>query len=94
MPQHRIADTHSLGSLIRERRKNLGLRQPDLAMAANVGIRFVVDIENGKESCQVGLALRLLEALGIRLEAISGPAHQQDDDRESELGIDYEGYKP
>ena len=47
----------------------MGLRQPDLALTANVGIRFIVDIENGKETCQVGLALRLLRVLDIDLTA-------------------------
>jgi HTH-type transcriptional regulator/antitoxin HipB len=69
MPENQITDTRSLGELIRARRAALGLRQPDLALTANVGIRFIVDIENGKETCQVGLTLRLLKALGIDLTA-------------------------
>ena len=53
MPENQITDTRSLGELIRTRRTALGLRQPDLALTANVGIRFIVDIENGKEmSCR------------------------------------------
>jgi HTH-type transcriptional regulator/antitoxin HipB len=69
MQENQITDTRSLGAIIRARRIALGLRQPDLALTANVGIRFIVDIENGKETCQVGLALRLLKALGIDLTA-------------------------
>jgi HTH-type transcriptional regulator/antitoxin HipB len=64
-----IVDTRQLGELIRARRTALGLRQPDLALTANVGIRFIVDIEGGKETCQVGLILRLLKVLGIGLTA-------------------------
>jgi HTH-type transcriptional regulator/antitoxin HipB len=64
-----IIDTRQLGELIRARRTALGLRQPDLALTANVGIRFIVDIESGKETCQVGLTLRLLKVLGIGLTA-------------------------
>ena len=67
MTDNHITDTRALGELIRSRRAALGLRQPDLALTANVGIRFIVDIENGKETCQVGLTLRLLQALGIDL---------------------------
>ena len=78
MPENHITDTRSLGELIRARRTALGLRQPDLALTANVGIRFIVDIENGKETCQIGLTLRLLKALGIDLvahtEAASSPS--------------------
>lgn len=64
-----IQNTAALGELIKTRRSDLGLRQQDLALAANVGVRFIVDIEGGKETSQVGLVLRLLQALGIRLEA-------------------------
>ena len=69
MLEHVITDTPFLGSLIRERRRALGLRQNDLAMMANVGIRFIVDIENGKETCQVGRVIKLMAALDIRLAA-------------------------
>ncbi|MGY3131203.1 y4mF family transcriptional regulator [Bradyrhizobium sp. USDA 4501] len=56
------------------RRRSLGLRQQDLALAADVGVRFIVDIENGKQTSQVGLVLRLLSALGITLIAEMNPA--------------------
>lgn len=69
-----IITTSELGETIRNRRNSLGLRQQDLALAANVGVRFIVDIENGKETSQVGLVLRLLQALGIRLIAEMSPA--------------------
>ncbi len=68
-----ITTTSELGETIRNRRTSLGLRQQDLALAANVGIRFIVDIENGKETSRVGLVLRLLQALGIRLTAEMSP---------------------
>ncbi|MFB9267613.1 helix-turn-helix transcriptional regulator [Bradyrhizobium erythrophlei] len=69
-----IPDTSALGTLVRQRRKSLGLRQQDLALAANVGVRFIVDIESGKETSQIGLVLRLLKALGISLQADMVPA--------------------
>jgi y4mF family transcriptional regulator len=83
-----VTDTHSLGNLIRERRQALQLRQPDLALVANVGIRFIVDIENGKETCQVGKVLRLLDVLGIQMTATSAPIHSSKRDEEPELEID------
>lgn len=69
-----IPDTTTLGTLVRRRRNSLGLRQQDLAFAANVGVRFIVDIESGKETSQIGLVLRLLKALGISLQANMAPA--------------------
>lgn len=64
-----ITDTKAVGALIKERRMALGITQPELALASGVGIRFVVDAESGKETCRIGLVLRLLAGLGITLRA-------------------------
>ncbi len=53
------------GQLIRERRRALGMRQEDLAMATGVGRRFVGELEAGKPTCQLGKALMIAEALSI-----------------------------
>jgi hypothetical protein len=34
---------------------------------ASVGVRFVLELESGKESCRVGLALTVLQTLGLTL---------------------------
>lgn len=57
-----------LGQTIRETRKAQGLRQDELAAAAGVGLRFVVDLERGKPTVQLGLALAVLDALGLRVQ--------------------------
>jgi y4mF family transcriptional regulator len=62
-----IADTKSLGSLVRQERKAQGLTQEELAGLTGVGVRFVRELEAGKESCQVGLALHVAKALGLVL---------------------------
>ena len=54
------------GSLIRSRRKALGMRQDQLALATGVGRRFLIDLEAGKSSCQLGRSLLVAEALGVR----------------------------
>lgn len=56
------------GQTIRQTRKAQGLRQDELAAAAGVGLRFVVDLERGKPTVQLGLALAVLDALGLRLQ--------------------------
>jgi transcriptional regulator with XRE-family HTH domain len=53
------------GSLIRSRRKALKMRQGQLALAAGVGRRFLIDLEAGKPSCQLGRSLLVAEALGL-----------------------------
>lgn len=62
-----LTDGRSFGAYVRQRRKEAGLRQTDLAASAGVGYRFVLDLEAGKESCQLGRALRVLDILGARL---------------------------
>ena len=58
-----------VGSLIRETRKSQGMTQPQLAMACGTGVRFIVDLEAGKETCQLGKALMVARMLGINLNA-------------------------
>jgi y4mF family transcriptional regulator len=58
-------DTPSLGQLIRKERKAQGLTQEQLAGLTGVGVRFVRELEAGKESCQLGRTLSVLAALGL-----------------------------
>ena len=51
--------------MIRGRRKALNLRQDQLALATGVGRRFLIDLEAGKPSCQLGRSLLVAEALGL-----------------------------
>ena len=54
-----------VGELIRESRKRLGVTQKDLALTSGTGLRFVIDLEKGKETCQIGKVLTVLQTLGI-----------------------------
>ncbi len=45
-------------------RKRLGLTQPQLALAAGVGVRFIVDLEAGKPTLRLETMLKVLHALG------------------------------
>ena len=58
--------TLTFGSLIRSRRKALKMRQDQLALATGVGRRFLIDLEAGKPTCQLGRSLLVAEALGLR----------------------------
>ena len=40
--------TSSIGEAIRRARKGMGLRQDELAAAAGVGLRFLVELERGE----------------------------------------------
>jgi predicted transcriptional regulator len=45
----------------------LGVTQKDLALTSGTGLRFVIDLEKGKETCQIGKVLTVLQTLGIQI---------------------------
>jgi len=55
------------GAAIARARKALGLTQRELALAINSGERFIVDLEAGKPTAQLGKALAAAHAVGLRL---------------------------
>ena len=59
--------TAQIGKLIRDTRKSIGVTQKDLALTSGTGIRFIIDLENGKETCEIGKALSILNTLGIKI---------------------------
>ena len=61
-------DVAAIGSTIRTERKALGLRQDELAAASGVGLRFLVELERGKPTVQMGKVLDVLAALGCELQ--------------------------
>jgi DNA-binding XRE family transcriptional regulator len=56
----------TFGLLTRSRRRALNMTQDQLALATGVGRRFLIDLEAGKTTCQLGLSLVVAEALGLR----------------------------
>ena len=62
-----VMTVEEIGAKVRESRKRQGLTQPELAMVAGTGLRFIVDLEAGKPTCQIGKVFLVLTALGIRL---------------------------
>lgn len=63
-----INTTDQLGAALRIARKKLGLTQPQLALAAGVGTRFIVDLESGKPTVRLEHVLRVIDALGGELQ--------------------------
>jgi y4mF family transcriptional regulator len=55
----------NFGELVKQRRKKLGMNQADVALVSGTGVRFISDLENGKPSCELGKALKVLGNLGI-----------------------------
>ena len=63
-----------IGKLIRDTRKKLGVTQKDLALTSGTGMRFIIDLEKGKETCEVGKALAVLNTLGTKITFTQPPA--------------------
>ena len=54
-----------LGAFVAKERKRQGITQLELSQAADVGRRFVVELESGKETIHAGKLLKVLATLGI-----------------------------
>ena len=61
-----------VGKIVRASRKRLGVTQKDLALTSGTGLRFVIDLEKGKDTCQIGKVLTVLQTLGIQI-ALTAP---------------------
>ncbi len=70
---HRNLTTAEIGAIIRTTRKAAGLRQDELAGASGVGLRFIVDLEAGKPTAQIGKVLLVLATLGCSLTITPPP---------------------
>jgi HTH-type transcriptional regulator/antitoxin HipB len=57
-----------LAAGIRAERKRLGLSQAALAERAGVGRDWIIGLEKGKSTAEIGLILRTLRALGLTLQ--------------------------
>jgi y4mF family transcriptional regulator len=59
-----------IGLLIRRERKEQNLRQDELAGVSGVGVRFIVDLEAGKPTAQIGKVLQVLQTLGCSVDIL------------------------
>jgi HTH-type transcriptional regulator / antitoxin HipB len=62
-----VNSTVEFGQAVRKRRKQLGLRQLDIAGMANTGNRLIVELERGKPTVQLRGVLEVLDLLGLEL---------------------------
>lgn len=67
-----INSIRDLAAAARGRRLKLGLSQAALAKRASVSRQWVNEFEAGKLTAELGLVLRLLDALGLRLQIEAG----------------------
>lgn len=57
-----------IAEMVRNERKRQGATQVELSQMANVGVRFLRDVEDGKPSVHFDKLMRILTVLGISLD--------------------------
>ena len=62
--------THELIDFVKTRREQLGLTQQDLSDRAGVGLRFIRDLEQGKESLRLDKVNQVLALFGHKMGPI------------------------
>jgi y4mF family transcriptional regulator len=55
-----------LSALVKQERKRTGMTQPELALTAGVGLRFVRDLEQGKLTLRLDKVDQVLRLFGYR----------------------------
>lgn len=66
-----------IGAFVKERRRRLGLTQPELAERAGVGLRFIRDLEQGKKTVRLDKVNQVLGLFGHHLAP--APSSPQED---------------
>ena len=61
----RIFETMNIGTLVKHKRNQLKMTQPQLAAMSGTGVRFISDLENGKPTMQIGKILEIIHVLGL-----------------------------
>lgn len=59
-----------LSSFIKEKRNAANLTQPELAEKAGVGLRFVRDMEQGKQTLRLDKVNKVLQLFGYQVGAV------------------------
>ena len=59
-----------IAGIVRRERKRQGATQIELSQVANVGIRFLRDVEDGKPSVHFDKLMRVLSVLGITVDIL------------------------
>ncbi|MGL1921601.1 MAG: helix-turn-helix transcriptional regulator [Hyphomicrobiales bacterium] len=67
-----VQKTKEIGATVRKTRKAIGITQKDLALTSGTGLRFIIDLEKGKPTCQLDKVLTVLQTLGIKVQ-LHGP---------------------
>ena len=67
----RIYDSTTFGESLREKRRELGYTQQDVADFTGFSVSFLSDLERGKETAELGKALYVANMLGLNVDVTS-----------------------
>jgi HTH-type transcriptional regulator/antitoxin HipB len=74
----RMGNSTALGGAIYQRRTDLGLTQAELARRAYVSRQWLVAVEGGKDTAEIGRVLAVIRVLGLQLELTQASGHDID----------------
>jgi HTH-type transcriptional regulator / antitoxin HipB len=69
---HDPASSEQWGEYVRRRRRQMGIRQEELATMANVATRSIHALETGKETVRLDILISVAAELGLKL-TLSSP---------------------
>lgn len=81
--------TTTLHQIVKRKRKELKLTQKELSMRAGVGLRFLRELEQGKQTLKMDKVNQVLHFLGFELGAIEmdGIIHEKETEWEDIAAI-------
>lgn len=62
-----VKSSEEIGALIKQRRRSVKVTQRSLAAASGTGLKFIVELEQGKPTCQIQKVITVLNTLGLRV---------------------------
>ena len=83
-----LKNADQLGRLVRLKRQEKGLSQSALAELLGVERKWVLRLESGNPRAELGLILKLLEALGIEIRLKAGGEATSNEAREPPSRLD------
>ena len=66
---------NTLTTYVKAKRKEFGLTQQDVSMKSGVGLRFVRELEQGKETLRMDKVNQVLRLFGSSLEPVESIGH-------------------
>ena len=63
----KVRSVEDIGKLLRAKRKEQGLTQSDVSDLTTLSIRFLSEVERGKERAEIGKVMEYLQNLGLDL---------------------------